>query len=130
VRDGQQSPRDLFVGRAAERERIAEALRRAAAGEPWLVAIEGDPGMGKTALARQALEGLRVLSARGGQGEADLEYGVVEQLLRSAGEPGRAGVDPADSSFRVGARLLHVVDGLQAAGPDGPADRRAAVGGP
>jgi DNA-binding CsgD family transcriptional regulator len=117
VRDGQQTPPDLFVGRTAERERIAQAVRRAQAGEPWLVAIEGDPGMGKTTLARQALDGLRVLSARAGQGEADLEYGVVEQLLRSAGEAGRAAVDPAESSFRVGARLLQVVDGLQAAGP-------------
>jgi MoxR-like ATPase len=61
------------------------------AGQPWLVAVEGDPGVGKTALARRCLaeaEGLswRVLSARAGQAEADLDFGLVDQLLRAAGE--------------------------------------------
>ena len=56
-------------------------------GQPWLVAIEGDPGVGKTALARRCLaeaEGvsLRVLPARADQTEADLDFGLVDQLLR------------------------------------------------
>jgi hypothetical protein len=76
VRDW-QSPADLFVSRAAELDGVAEILRRAAAGQPWLVAIEGDPGMGKTALARRPIEGTRVLAARAGQAEADLDYGLA-----------------------------------------------------
>jgi len=51
------APLDVFVGRAAELERVAEVVSRVEAGQPWLVAIEGDPGMGKTALARRCLAG-------------------------------------------------------------------------
>ena len=73
-----QPPLDLFVGREAEVSRVAEIVARVEAGQPWLVAIEGDPGMGKTALARRCLTGaagLRVLSARADQAEADLDFG-------------------------------------------------------
>jgi len=52
-----QTPLDPFVGRAAEMARVAEVLTRVEAGQPWLVAIEGDPGVGKTALARRCLAG-------------------------------------------------------------------------
>ena len=119
-----QPPLDLFVGRAAERARIAEVVSRAEAGQPWLVAIEGDPGMGKTALARRCLaeaDGLTVLSARADQVEADLDFGIADQLLRSAGGTFRtalltAGTDSPASSFVMGARLLEVV-GQQVKGP-------------
>ncbi len=72
-------PLDVFVGRAAELARVAEVITRVGAGQPWLVAIEGDPGVGKTALARRCLAeaaavGLRVVSARGDQAEADLDH--------------------------------------------------------
>jgi DNA-binding CsgD family transcriptional regulator len=122
VRD-RRAPLDVFVGRAAELARVAEVVARAQAGQPWLVAIEGDPGIGKTALARQCLDqatGVRVLSARADQGETDLDFGLIDQLFRAAG----AAFDPvsppdgagwAASSFVVGARLLEVV-GQQAAG--------------
>ena len=115
-----QPPADVFVGRTAELERVAEILRRAADGQPWLVAVESDPGMGKTALAGHALEGTRMLSARASQAESDLDYGIVDQLLRSAGRvipEIQLGADPPASSFAVGARLLQVVDELQDAGP-------------
>jgi DNA-binding CsgD family transcriptional regulator len=120
-----QVPLDVFVGRAAELARVAEVVTRVEAGQPWLVAIEGDPGMGKTALARRCLSGaagLRVLSARADQAEADLEFGLVDQLMRAAGGvfgPVLAadGTGPAASSFAVGARLLEVVGGQQTAGP-------------
>ena len=116
-----QPPLDLFVGREAEVSRVAEIVARVEAGQPWLVAIEGDPGMGKTALARRCLTGsagLRVLSARADQVEADLDFGVVGQLLRSAGGafgmagPG-GGADPPGSSFAMGARLLEMLGELQ-----------------
>ena len=112
---------DLFVGREAEVARVAEVVARVEAGQPWLVAIEGDPGMGKTALARRCLTGAagpRVLSARADQVEADLDFGVVDQLLRSAGGAfGMAGpeggTDPPGSSFAMGARLLEMLGELQ-----------------
>jgi ATP-dependent Clp protease ATP-binding subunit ClpA len=65
-----RAPLDVFVGRAAELAQVSEVVSRVAAGQPWLVTIEGDPGVGKTALVRRCLtgeSGLRVLSARAGQ---------------------------------------------------------------
>ena len=83
-----QPPLEVFVGRAVELAQVAEVIARVEAGQPWLVAIEGDPGVGKTALARRCLAGatgLRVLAARGDQAEADLDFGLVDQLFRAAG---------------------------------------------
>ena len=119
-----QVPFDVFVGRTAELASIEEVLTRVAAGQPWLVAIEGDPGAGKTALARRCLTGapgLRVLSARADQAETDLDFGIVDQLLRAAGGavPAAAltgGTGSPASSFAVGARLLEVVGEQQATG--------------
>jgi DNA-binding CsgD family transcriptional regulator len=119
-----QVPLDVFVGREAELARVAEVLTRVETGQPWLVAIEGEPGMGKTSLARQCLTaaaGLTVLSARADQAETDLDFGLVDQLFRTAGgavppvlSTGRTG-SPA-SSFAVGAHLLEVVGDQQATG--------------
>jgi DNA-binding CsgD family transcriptional regulator len=118
-------PLDVFVGRAAELARVAEVMAAAEAGQPWLVAIDGDPGVGKTALVRRCLAGAsgwRVLAARASQVEADLDFGLIEQLLRAAGAPfpefGQVGHDgSAVSSFAVGARFLEVAGDLQAHGP-------------
>jgi hypothetical protein len=70
-------PLEVFVGRAAELARVTEVITRVAAGQPWLVAIEGDPGVGKTTLMRYCLagaDGFRTLSARAAQAEADLGF--------------------------------------------------------
>jgi DNA-binding CsgD family transcriptional regulator/tetratricopeptide (TPR) repeat protein len=116
-----REPLDVFVGRTAELTQLADAVARAEAGQPWLVTIEGDPGVGKTSLARRCLAGfpgLKVLPARAAQAETDLEFGVVDQLLRAAGDASRP-VFPADanSSFTAGAHLLEVVGELGATGP-------------
>ncbi len=119
-----QVPLDVFVGRVAELAQLAEVLTRVAAGQPWLVTIEGDSGIGKTALARRCLAqagGLKVLSARGDQAETGLDFGIVDQLLWAAGDavptvPSTGGAGPAASSFAVGAHLLEVVGGQQATG--------------
>ena len=126
-----QPPPGVFVGRAAELARIAEAIAKVRAGQPWLVSIEGDPGVGKTALARRCLTeagagaagaGLTVLAARAGQAEADLDFGLADQLLRAAGRASGlvvpAGGTGSDlSSFAVGARLLEVAGELTARCP-------------
>jgi predicted ATPase len=87
-----QTSLDPFVGRAAELARVAEVMARVETGQPWVVAIEGDPGVGKTSLARRCLAevtGLRVLAARADQAETDLDFGIVDQLLRAAGDASR-----------------------------------------
>jgi DNA-binding CsgD family transcriptional regulator len=122
--EDRQVPLDLFVGRTGELARVTEVVTRAAAGQPWLIAIEGDPGVGKTSLARRCLTqapGLKVLSARGDQAETDLDFGLVDQLLRAAGGVSHpvlpAGGADSAASFMAGARLLEVVGEQQAAGP-------------
>jgi DNA-binding CsgD family transcriptional regulator len=117
-------PLDVFVGRSGEIAQITELITRVRAGEPWVVAVEGDPGIGKTALVRQSLAGaagLKVLWARADPAETDLDFGVVDQLLRAAGDEApsvlaAAGPGAPGSSFAVGARLLEAVGGQQAAG--------------
>ena len=128
MRDRQPPPLGVFVGRAAERARVAEVIARVAAGQPWLVAIEGDPGVGKTALARRCLAeaeaegaGPRVASARADPAEADLGFGIVDQVLRAIGAGQLIGsaaeTGSPVSSFAVGARLLEVVGEQQAGRP-------------
>jgi DNA-binding CsgD family transcriptional regulator len=120
-----QPPLDVFVGRAAELAQLAEVVTRAQAGQPWLASIEGEPGVGKTTLVRRCLAGvndLKVLSARADQAEADLEYGLVGQLLRATGEVSQPvfpadGADSSASPFAAGAYLLEVVGELSAKGP-------------
>jgi DNA-binding CsgD family transcriptional regulator len=118
-------PLDLFVGRQAELARVAEVITLVRAGQPWLVAIGGDPGAGKTALARRCLaaaDGLKVLAARADQAETDLDFGLVDQLFRAAGRAAPLVLPASEngtaaSSIAVGARLLEVVGDEQAAGP-------------
>lgn len=113
------------MGRSAELGEVADVLARVREGRPWLVAIEGESGIGKTALARRCVGSLSdatVLWGRSDPAETDLEYGVVEQLLRGvdaqvlARYPLLAAVAGASSPFGVGAQLLGVVGDLQAAG--------------
>ena len=120
-----QTPLDAFVGRTGELARIAEVMAAAQTGQPWLVAIEGDPGVGKTALVRRCLasaSGWRVLAARASQFETDFEFGLIDQLVRAAGA-GFPAFPQADqdgsavTSFAVGARFLELEGELQAQGP-------------
>ncbi len=96
------------------------------AGEAWLVTVEGESGIGKSALARRCLdaaEGFTVLSARADPAETDLDYGIVGQLLRRvdraslSGYPLLAGAPPGSSPLGVGAQLLGLVGDLQASNP-------------
>ena len=112
-------PKDeIFVGREAELAGFADVMARVRQGQPWLVTIEGESGIGKTALVRRSLAsaaGFSVLSARADPAESDLDYGIVEQLSR--GVDGRLlgrypllrGDGPRSSPFGVGAELLAVI---------------------
>jgi DNA-binding CsgD family transcriptional regulator len=119
--------RDLFVGRAGELSRVDDIVKRVHEGEPWLVVIEGESGIGKSTLARRVAaraEPCALLMARADRAEADLEYGVAQQLLQRVDPSllaGRAllagGPAPGASPFAVGADLLAVIGALLARGP-------------
>lgn len=85
--------------RDVECDAIAAVLDRAVAGEGGPFLIEGPAGIGKTTLlatarAEAEARGMRVLRARGGVLEQELEYAVVRQLVEravlGAGEQRRA----------------------------------------
>jgi DNA-binding CsgD family transcriptional regulator len=117
---------DVFVGRETEVARFAQVVERVQRGEPWLVTVEGESGIGKTALVRRCLPsstGRPPLWARADPSESDAELGVVGQLLRGVEDRIlrrypllRREVD-SSSSFAVGAQMLGVVGDLQADGP-------------
>ena len=112
MQDRQQA--EVFVGRAVELAQVAEVIARVEAGQPWLVAIEGDPGIGKTALARRCLAGAaacgccrpgltrpRPTWTSGWSTSCCGRPEVTPQLVVPVG-----GTGSAVSSFAVGARLL------------------------
>ena len=116
---------DVFVGRSAELAGLADVLARVRGGQPWLVTIEGESGAGKTALARRALAeaGQTAWWARGDPAEADLEYGIIGQLVAGAGRvalaryPLLAGEAARAAPFAVGAQLLGLVGDRLGGGP-------------
>jgi DNA-binding CsgD family transcriptional regulator len=74
-----------LVERELELEAVGRLLAGAGAGSGGAVVFEGPAGIGKSSLlaaARSAAgKGMRVLSARGGELERELPFGVVRQLL-------------------------------------------------
>jgi len=101
-------------------------LEAARASNPQVVAIEGEPGIGKTAFVRQcvaAAEDVVVLEASGDESETSLDLGVVSQLISRASsvsswEPRNDGVSGGGlaSPFAVGAELLRMLGSLQDGG--------------
>jgi DNA-binding NarL/FixJ family response regulator len=80
-----------LVGRAREREAIAAALRDLPASAGAVVAIEGEPGIGKSRLlghlvACAAADRCTVLGARASEFETDLPYALWIEALDGHGE--------------------------------------------
>src|SRR6187549_3393181 len=78
-------PDEVLLERDVELGTLGALVDAARLGEGSLVVIEGTAGIGKTRLLaearRRAGEDMRVLSARGGEYEADFPFGVVRQLF-------------------------------------------------
>jgi DNA-binding CsgD family transcriptional regulator len=79
---------DTLPGALVERERELEVVERlldaARSGAGGVALVEGPPGIGKSSVlsaARAAAADLRVVSARGGELERELPFGIARQLL-------------------------------------------------
>jgi DNA-binding CsgD family transcriptional regulator len=116
-----------FVGRLSELESFRHAADRAKSGEPWLVLIEGEAGVGKSYLAQRGLSeliGYTVLTASGDRFEQEMSYGTITQLV-SRVRPELLRPFPALGNripdgmapVQVGAQLLALLGTLQSAGP-------------
>src|SRR6201999_33087 len=76
--------RGEFVGRDGELAVAGEAVTAARAGQPRIVVVEGEPGIGKTAVLRRCARIARdapVVWASGDPAEKGLDGGLVRQLL-------------------------------------------------
>ncbi|MBM9510313.1 AAA family ATPase [Actinacidiphila acididurans] len=114
---------EVFVGRLRESERLAACAAKVRDGEAWLAVVEGEAGIGKSALARQvaaSLEGFTVLWATGDASETDLPGGVIGQLMRRVdrdvvapfpllAQESAVGVSP----HAIGGQLLLLLGALQ-----------------
>jgi len=116
----------VFVGRLLELGALRAALTAASAGEPQVVLIQGEAGIGKSSLVSEFLGGQRgvpVIAASGEEAEAFLPYGVVQQLAAGAAAVSGgalAGLEllcqgpSADADpVKVGVELLALLSSLQ-----------------
>ena len=105
-----------FVGRPAELVLLGEALTSARADSSAIVVVEGESGIGKTALLRRAVRDATdasVVWASGDEAESVLEFGVARQLLADMSAQAPSG----DEVFAVGAALLAGLSALEERGP-------------
>src|SRR6266478_9403477 len=72
-----------LLGRQRERSELERLLDAARDGHGAVLLVQGDPGVGKTALldyAVEAGEGFRVVRTAGVEGEMELDYAALQQL--------------------------------------------------
>ena len=119
-------PARVFVGRGPELAALGAALASARAGEPQVVLVQGEAGIGKSSLIQEFLGGqqdLPVIAASGEPAEAVLPYGVVQQLAAEAAaiSPGTlaglellsCGPGPGADPLAVGVELCGLIASLQ-----------------
>jgi class 3 adenylate cyclase/tetratricopeptide (TPR) repeat protein len=76
-----------WTDREAEVETLNGALKEAAAGRGQVIALSGEPGIGKTRLAEETIrrgsaKGFRTLHGRGIQDQVDIPYGPWAEAIR------------------------------------------------
>ncbi len=108
----------MLLGREEERLALDRLLAEARDGRSGVLALVGEPGIGKTVLLEYAAaraDGMRVLSARGVESEAEVPFAGLAELLR-----------PALSAFeRIPAPQATALAGALALGPAAAQDRFA-----
>ena len=116
----------VFAGRLPELDALAAALTAARAGEPQVVLVEGEAGIGKSSLILEFLGSQRSLPAIIASGEAAesaLRFGLVQQLAAGAAAavPGvlarpellSHGLHPHADPLAVGVELCALISSLQ-----------------
>src|SRR5437870_10477749 len=119
-----RAPRVRLLGRQREREVLDRVLQAAREGRGGVLAVYGEPGVGKTALLDYAVEaapGFGVARTVGVEGEMELAFAALQQLcsptldrMDRLPEPQRAALDVAlglsagrpPNSFLVGLAVL------------------------
>src|SRR5437763_16954418 len=77
----------MLLGRERECQALDRVLAAARDGHSSVLALVGEPGIGKSALLDEVAgraEGMRVLRARGIESEAQVPFGGLLELLRPA----------------------------------------------
>jgi DNA-binding CsgD family transcriptional regulator len=77
----------MLLGRDTERLALDRVLAQARGGRSGVLALVGEPGIGKTVLLEHAAsraDGMRVLRARGVESEAEVPFAGLAELLRPA----------------------------------------------
>jgi hypothetical protein len=100
----------VFVGREAELSVLHDAFDGASTGQPQVVVVEGEAGIGKTTLVERFVSDLpapRLLKASGDESEAHVPFAMADQLLRAEGSAS----DALDSGLHVavGLELLELI---------------------
>ncbi|MFJ9821112.1 AAA family ATPase [Streptomyces sp. NPDC101151] len=116
-----------FVGRGPQMEQLQACACAVRTGVPWVVAVTGEAGIGKTALIRRLTDGLTgfdVLWASCDATEQDYACGVLGQLARrlASGSPAKAALDAegvlADTApVALGSALVTALTAAQEQGP-------------
>jgi WD40 repeat protein/DNA-binding SARP family transcriptional activator len=112
-----------FVGRARELLQLRRAFERARAGEPQVVVLEGEAGIGKTRLADEFLawaasQGADVVWSRSYETTVDLPYASLTEGLRNRLERENAPEDLLDDPWL--AELSQLLPELRVRYPDLP----------
>jgi len=108
----------VLLGREPERLAIDRVLAEARAGQSGVLALVGEPGIGKTALLEHTVAsagGMRLLRARGVEAEAEVPFAGLAELLR----PALAGIGS------IPGRQAEALSGALALGPTSEVDRFA-----
>jgi predicted ATPase len=113
---------DHFVGRADELAILDAELQAVRAGQPRVVLVEGEAGIGKSSLLSHFVSAQRdvcLLRASGDEAEMLLAWGLADQLLASAGPAAAEGTSPAATwkeadVMAIGAHMVAALGDLQA----------------
>jgi DNA-binding CsgD family transcriptional regulator/tetratricopeptide (TPR) repeat protein len=115
-----------FVGRGEELATLRAALAEARSGQAQLILLEGRQGIGKTTLLDRFVDGehnVHVLRATGEQWESFVSFGVIDQIMRTAGMDGtnilsgRQRLLPFEEPVNIGSLLLELWGDLDSKSP-------------